>query len=471
MARGERRAATGDRWMSGRAGERSPVLAETLADFIVGLDLADVPSRIVERAKLCLLDGLGAMLAGSRSETGAIARGLVDEVGGPPQAGVVGSGLRTSAPWAALANGMQTHALEVDDGHRYAVGLHNGATTLPAALAAAEQYGADGRELLAAVIIGYQVAGRIGTAINPSHRYLGFHSTGTVGCFGAAAAAARLLKLDREQAARALGIAGSQAGGIFECLADGSTVKHLHAGAAAQHGVLAALLAAHGLTGPKTVLEGKEGFLHAFAREADPAGIAVDLYDRWELDNVFFKLHAACAHCFAPIDAALEIHAELNGRAVRRIEVVTYRAAALLNHQVVSTRQEAKFSIPYCVGAALTLGRVSEETFEPWALAEPAIASAAARVQVREDPHLTADFPNTRAAVLRVELADGAALERRIDVPRGMPDNPARAEDVVGKFQALVRPEFGEERAGAIVAATQAVDRKALAELGELLKA
>lgn len=453
--------------------ERGPAagtVAQRLARFAIQLELESVPSATLDKARLCLLDGLGAMLAGSRTETGAIARGLVDEVGGLPQASVLGSGLRTSAAWAALANGMQAHSLEVDDGHRYAIGLHNAATTLPAALAAAEWRGSSGREFLTALIAGYEVASRIGRAINPSHRYLGFHSTGTVGCFGATTAAARLLGLDAAQTARALGIAGSLAGGIFEFLSDGSTVKHLHAGAAAQHGVVAALLAARGLTGPLSVIEGAEGFLHAFARDADASSISTDLGQRWELDNVYFKLYAACAHCFAPIDAALELRDELRGRSVRRVVVETYRAAALLDHSVVATRQEAKFSVPYCVAAALTLGQATEEAFEPAALADPRIASLARRVEVVEAEHLTADFPRTRAAKLCLELEGGDQLTRQVDVPRGMPEGPVVGADVVRKFEALVRGPIGAERAAALIAASQQADGSPILELISLAR-
>jgi 2-methylcitrate dehydratase PrpD len=465
--RGEVRSFAASPYATGSGSEPVPI-AERLARFIVELELDRVPGRVVEQAKLCLLDGLGAMLAGSNTESGAIARGLVEEVGGEPQAAVVGSRLRTSAPWAALANGIQAHALEVDDGHRYAIGLHSGATTLPAALAAAERCNSDGRELLAALIAGYQVAGRIGTAINPGHRYLGFHSTGTVGCFGAAAAAARLLKLNVEQTRCTLGIAGSQAGGVFEFLADGSTVKHLHAGGAAQRGILAALLAERGLGGPKTILEGREGFLHAFAREVDVESITSELDERWELDSVFFKLHAACAHCFAPIDAALELRGELNGRAVRRIEVRTYRTAAALDQHAVSTRQQAKFSIPYCVAAALVLGRATEEAFEPAALVNPTISDLATRVEVQEGLELSADFPQTRAAEVRLKLVGGAVLERRVDVPRGMPENPAEPAELRAKFRALADPVVGPERAAAIVQAVGEVESRSVGELVNL---
>jgi 2-methylcitrate dehydratase PrpD len=442
-------------------------LAEGLASFAIGFDLADLPSRLVERARLCLLDGLGAILAGSRTETGATARALVEEVGGPPQARVLGSDLRTAAPWAALANGLQAHALEVDDGHRTAIGLHSAAVVLSAALAVAERRGSTGAELLAALVVGYQVAGRIGAAINPGHRYLGFHTTGTVGPFGAAAAAARLLGLDVARTTRALGLAGSLAGGVFEFLSDGSTVKHLHGGAAAQHGVLAALLAERGLTGPTTVLEGPEGFLHAYARDVDidVASIVAELDSRWELDSVFFKLHAACAHCFAPIDAALELRQALAGRSVRAGLVRTYRASALLDHQVVTTRQEAKFSIPYCVAAALVLGRATEDAFDGRHLADSALADLASRIAVEESAELTADFPRTRAADLRLELVDGTVLERRIDVPRGMPEYPAEPADLLGKFRALVGPILGSDRTDALVAAVGNIESLPVAAL------
>ena len=427
-------------------------IAEGLGEFVVELRWSELPDEVRARARLCLLDMLGATLAGAQTPTGELGAALARRYGGPAEAQLIGQLVRAAAPWAALANGLACHSLELDDGHRYAIGLHNAATTLPAALAAAEAGGASLEALLAALVVGYEVASRIGTAIGPRHRQLGFHSTGTVGVFGAAAASARLRGLTAEQTARAFGIAGSGAGGIFEFLSDGSTSKHFHAGHAALTGLLAADLAAGGLTGPLSILEGREGFLRIYGGEARSESILAGLGERFELPNVYFKLHAACAHCFSPIDAALELRERAAADEVERVVVSTYHAGAILDAPQPRTRPAAKFSIPYCVAAAWVHGRVSEQLFEPEFLADPAVQGLAARVEVREDPALEADFPRTRAARLEAVLRDGRRLERLVELPAGMPERPASPEALREKFQGLAEPIVGPAASSALLA-------------------
>jgi 2-methylcitrate dehydratase PrpD len=294
------------------------------------------------------------------------------------------------------------------------------------------------------------VAGRIGTAINPRHRQLGFHTTGTVGVFGAAAACARLRGLSVEQTARALGIAGSGAGGIFEFLSDGSTSKHFHAGHAALAGLLAVDLAAGGLTGPLAIFEGDEGFLRVYGQQTDHTSLLADLGQRFELANVYFKLHAACAHCFSPIDAVLTLRQQVAAPEVERIVVGTYHAAAILDTPQPRTRAAAKFSIPYCVAAAWLEGRVSEQLFDSAYLEDPTLQALAARVEVREDPALEADFPATRAARVEATLRDGRRLERIVDLPDGMPERPASPAALEVKFSGLAEPILGPPAAAAL---------------------
>jgi 2-methylcitrate dehydratase PrpD len=387
---------------------------------------------------------LGATLAGSSTPTAELGAVLAARYGAADTAQLVGRQQRANSLFAALANGMTCHALELDDGHRYAVGLHSAPTTIPAALACSEEAAVDLETLLVAVVLGYEVAGRVGTAINPAHRRKGFHSTGTVGALGAAAAAAYLRGLPPEPFARALGIAGSAAAGLFEFVSDGSSSKHFHGGHAAMSGVLAADLAAGGLTGPLTIFEGDDGFCRAFAGDVDIQGITADLGGRFDLEHVYFKLHAACAHAFSPIDAVLDIRAEVGAEAeLEQVTVRTYHAGAILDEPRPRTKAAAKFSIPYCVAAAWQLGRVSEEVFGERFLADPALRALAARVTVAEDAALEADFPRRRAAHVDVRLRDGRRLERHVDVPRGMPDRPVTEQDLLAKFLGLAGPVLG----------------------------
>ena len=423
-------------------------ISQQLADFGRSLRWNALPIPVQRRARICLLDMLGATLAGSTTPTSDLAAALATRHGPTEAAQLVGRPQRANAPFAALANGMACHALEMDDGHRYAIGLHNAATTIPAALAVAEEQGADLEALLVALVFGYEVASRIGVAVNPAHRAAGFHSTGTIGVFGAAASAALLRGLPADQIARALGIAGSASAGIFEFLSDASTVKHFHAGHAAMSGLLAADLAASGLTSPLSIFEGREGFCRIYGRAADPAAITHDLGARFELEHVYFKLHAACAHIFATIDAVLDLRAQAGPAAeVERARVWTYHAAAILDQPHPRTGPAAKFSIPYCVAAAWLHARASEEQFREPFLSDPALQQLAGRVEVVEDPAFEADFPRTRAARVEIVLRDGRRLETVVDVPRGMPERPASDDELIEKFRGLAAPIVGPNAA------------------------
>lgn len=448
-------------------------VSEQFADFAMDLRWDALPAILQERARLCLLDALGAGLAGSTTTTAAAAAQLARRYGAGAGAcaSILGRDIRTSAPLAALANGVACHALELDDGHRFAIGLHTGATTTPAAFAVAEEEDASLGQLLRALVIGYEVAGRIGTAVSPAHRRAGFHATGTVGVFGAAAAAAVLRRLDRGAFVSALGIAGSAAAGIFEFLNGGSTSKHFHAGHAAMSGVLAADLAEAGMTGPATIIEGPEGFARAYVHEPVQLDqIADKLGERFELRQVYFKLHAACGHIFSAIDAALWLRAEAPASEIERITVDTYRAAAILDARDPRSPGGAKFSIPYCVATAWVHGDVSQRRFDSEALDDPAVRALADRISCVEDPQLEARFPQTRAARVTVQLRDGRRLERQVDVPRGMPEDPVTPDELLAKFRRHAAPIIGEPEAERLLELVRGSEDAAVRSIAPLLR-
>ncbi|ATW27616.1 MmgE/PrpD family protein [Candidatus Formimonas warabiya] len=423
-----------------------------LADFCGKIQMQDIPRDVIERAKCCLLDYLGAAIVGSTTATGKIGLNLVrilHQEGGPQQATLIGQGIKTSCALAALANGMSGHAVEMDDAARYATGLHPGTTIIPACLAMSEYLGARGEEFLLSLILGYEVAGRVGTAINPSHRYKGFHSTGTVASFGSAAAVARLLHLDTLHTCYALGIAGSQAGGLFEFLKENATVKHLHAGRSAQNGVMAGLLVNNGMTGPTTILEGDDGFCRAYADQADWDYMVDSLGRRFEMNHIYFKIYPACGHAFSAIEGALAIHAKhkTDLREIKKIQVSTYRVAAVLNRQNPATIQEAKFSIPFLVSLALNKGEVSLRTLSEKNINDREIQFLASKVEMIDDAEITGTYPKLRTAVLKVQFHDGPEICERVDLPRGMPERPLTVTDLKNKFFASTAALWSEERA------------------------
>lgn len=428
----------------------NPKSTMILSEFVSGLRFAQLPQPAAAAAGICLLDFLGSTLVGSRTREAELVRAYIQKIGGQPQATVVGlKGGKSSMPLAALANGTACHACELDDAHRFATGLHPGATTIPAVLAVGEYVSAARGELLAAIVAGYEVSGRVGRAINPSHRYRGFHSTGTVASLGAAAAAAHVLGLDAEKTAWALGIAGSMAGGIFEFLVEGSMNKLLHAGQAAANGVAAALLAQDGFTGPTTVLEGAEGFCRAFADEYRLELLTQDLGARYEIGYTYFKRHASCGQTFGVIDALLELRPVLAGRLkdIQRIAVRSFRAAAVLDERQPDTLRKAKFSIPFVVGLVLIKGSAGFYDFTPENLQDSAILALARLTEVHEDKEINDAFPAKRTAVVEIGLAGGETLSKRVDIPRGMPENPLEKAELLEKFSGLTRDILGQEKA------------------------
>lgn len=438
-------------------------ITKTLANFCCSLKYQDIPEGTVNRAKQCILDYLAATLPGSQTKTGKIGLEISKELnhGGPKHSTILGYGVKTNCSLAALANGMAGHALEIDDATRYATGLHPGVTVIPASLAIGEYLQNSGKELLTAIILGYEIAGRVGTAINPSHRYRGFHSTGTVASFGAAAAVAKLLGFDETYTAYTLGIAGAQAGGVFEFLKENATTKHLHAGRAAQNGVLAGLLAKKGMTGPTTILEGSEGFCKAYSDEYDIDYLTRDLGKKYEMDLGYFKLHSACGQNFSAIEAGINIKAkyEISYSEIEEIEISTYKAAAVLNNCNPQTVQEAQFSMPFLVALAMTEGEVSLRTLTPERINNVEIQSLASKVKVKEDKELTNNYPRLRTAVVKIKLADGNTIEEKVDIPRGMPEKPLTQKEVEDKFLASTSGVLDEGAAQAIIEKVISIDK------------
>ncbi|HSC70749.1 MAG TPA: MmgE/PrpD family protein, partial [Candidatus Methylomirabilis sp.] len=275
----------------------------TLASFVADTGNSDLPEEARQRAKDCILDWIGGAFAGKGSPTDRSMEPLVRELGGRGRATLVGTGARAAPPLAALYNGTISAVMEIDDVHEL-VSLHPGIGVIPAALAVAEAAGSSGRELLAAVVLGYDVAVRVARAAGASH-YAHWHSTGTCDTFGAAASAGRLLRLDAERLLMALGLAGTQAAGLWESInASAVSAKHLHSGKAAFNGILSVLLARQGMRGSPTILEGPKGFLAAASRatDQDRASLTQDLGSPFLILGSFFKKYACCKACIEGID-------------------------------------------------------------------------------------------------------------------------------------------------------------------------
>jgi 2-methylcitrate dehydratase PrpD len=452
-------------------------LAARLAAFAVGPVGAGVPAAVRGRARLHLLDVLGCGLAAVGLDAGSAAAAVATAQGGAAEAAVLGGPGRLPAALAALANGTRCHALDFDDTHERGI-CHSSAVVAPAALAAGQAAGASGDELLAAYLLGGEVALRIAVVAADGLYARGLHPTSVCGVFGASAAAARLLGLDAEQAANALGIAGSFAGGLFEYLSDGSATKPLHAGWAAHAGIQAARLAAAGATGPATVIEGRFGLLRSHAGDcADVEAMADRLGERWEVLELAIKPYPACHFAHASTWAAAELLEE-SGVRLAEIEEIAVRVpeegAALVLEPLAAkhaprTPYDAKFSLPYTVAFRLVHGHLDLGSFAEDRIRDPAVLALAARV--RPEP-LAGPAPSRFAGGVRLRTASGAELDRFLAATPGSPGNPLDERDVVAKFRANAALALAGSEVDELEALLGDVERLAsLDRLGELLSA
>ncbi len=451
--------------------------AERFAAWASGFSLEGVPSEVIDAATLHALDTMGCGLAAHALGEAVAARETMRETGGEPQASVIGCVDRLPAPSTAFANGMLCHGLDFDDTHPEAI-CHVSSVIVPAALAAAEAASANGKDLLAAMIAGNEIVARIGMAAPAAFHRRGFHPTSVCGVFGATTAAGRIARLPAGKLAHALGIAGSLASGIFEYLADGSQTKPIHAGWAAQAGLLAARLAAHGATGPATVFEGRYGVFAAFA---DLHAVSLeaqieDLGQRWETPRISFKPYPACHFVHAAIDAAAVAvrNRALEPAEIREVVVaipepeIAIVLEPLAEKAAPRTGYDAKFSLPFTVAAMLVHGRVGVETYEGNAVKDPAVRDLARRVRYERRDFPT--YPSAYPGAIRILLRDGRSLEAEVSTPRGGPNNPMTEAEVREKFRsnaslALDANHVAELEASLLALANQTDLRSVLAPL------
>ncbi len=432
------------------------------AKFVAELRYETLPAEIVHDAKYRLLDWLGSALAGVRYQPARIIAGYVRSNGGAGQATVLKEAIKVPVAQAALANGVIGHAAEYDDGHRLAI-AHPGAVTIPAALAVAECYGRNGRELLTAIVAGYEVLIRLARAINPSH-YKIWHATGTCGAFAAASSSASLLYLDAHRAQMALGIAGTMASGLQETF--GTHAKPLNAGHACQSGVQAALLAQQGFTGPADIFLGDKGFIKATSADYNTQTLEEIGVSPLLASTAFYKVYASCGHTNSPLDALFQIMAkgDIPLAAIRQAQVGTYRVAVDLTGELKNSNEdEAKFSLPYCLAAALMYKRVTLKEFAADKLNDPAILEIARKIKVVEDPAATGAFPQRRATI-RIELDNGQVLEGGVETSNDTP----RYEALEEKFLSLATDCYDRSTARKLKDMVLAVDT--LDNLDELVR-
>jgi 2-methylcitrate dehydratase PrpD len=463
------------------AGHEAP-LTHALADVLAGARYADLPADVLEHSRRAVIDWLGSALAGSIERPARLAQSVASGLGTSNQATMFAAG-RASAAAAAFANGVASHILELDDIHKGST-VHAAAPIIPAALAVAEREHADGRTFLTAVTVGYEAAFRIGEAVNPSHYYF-FHPTGTVATFGAAAAAGSVLRLDAGTMTHALGSAGTQAAALWEFNADGVMSKHLHPGKAAMNGILSADLARAGFTGASQILEGERGFFKAMSRAHDSSRITDELGTRWKIGENGYKLYSCCGHTHTAVDCALEIRGRRHWqqadvlRDVVSITIETYGPGfEIVKEMNPRSPYQAKFSLAYCVAAALLEGALGLEQFTdgrfgPDGVRDRAIADLLRRIRVVVADDLTEQYPAAWPVRLSMTLQRGGTEKAASDYPKGNAENPVTTEELEQKFTRLVAGRFGDDVAHVALSALRGIDRSedmagVFAELGRL---
>ncbi|WP_047151806.1 MmgE/PrpD family protein [Aneurinibacillus tyrosinisolvens] len=425
-------------------------ISRQIASYLIKTKYEDMPSEAVEFTKLCVLDWLASALAGREEPPIQMIHQVVRESGGNPQATLV-TGERSSVLNAALVNGASSHVVELDDIHKASI-IHAATVVIPAALAVAEWKKLSGKDLLLAVALGYEVCYRVGEAVSPSHYYY-WHNTATCGTFGAAAAAAKLLGLNENQIVQALGNAGTQAAGLWEFIEDGAMSKQLHPGKAAMNGVLAALLAEKGFTGAECIFEGKRGFFQAMSEQYDASKMTEGLGTTFKITENSFKIHASCRHTHHAMDLAQVLCQErqLKPSDVKAIRVKTYRAVVnITDNPDPNTVYASKFSLQYCVALALLTGKTSLPDFSEEALYNEDIRDLMKRISVSIDPEVDAAYPSKWGAKFEIEFASGDKLTLTADYPKGDPENPVSAIELMDKFRALTLRLRKEEVEGFI---------------------
>ncbi len=461
---------------------QSKGLTRQVAEFIVNTTYADLPTDVVELGKKSILDGIGLALSGSVAETGRLSREYVKSLGiSRGEATVIGSSMKAPVRFAAFVNGVGIHADDYDDTQLavapdrvYGLLTHPTAPAFPVALALAEAGARSGRELMLAYHLGVEVQCKIAEAISPRHYDEGFHSTGTCGTFGAAAAAAKLRGFNVEQTLRALSIGASQAAGLRENF--GTMTKPFHAGHAAEAGVIAADLTALGWTAADQILEAPRGFFHAAGGGYDPGAISGKLGNPWTFRSpgISIKPHPSGSLTHPGMTELLRLIRENKIRAqdVERVDVGTNRNMpnALIHHRPKNALQ-AKFSMEFCMAAPLLYGKAGLHEFTDEVVNRPEVQSMIERVHFGMHPEAEKAGYNKMTTILAIRLKDGRTISGRADFGKGSPANPMTYEEVAAKFlDCAAFAKWPAAKAKAIVEMVRkleaAPDARALAALG-----
>jgi len=421
-------------------------ITQELAKYCSGLKFRQLPEEVIDRVKYFFLDFIGVACRGSREDSSQSMYRFVREMDRGAKNGVI-IGTKERAPYlyAALANGTSSHAIEMDDVNNEA-SLHPGVVIFPSALATCEMVSGTGKSFIEAVVLGYEVMIRLGKALGPENSYRrGFHPTATCGTFGSSVAASKIMGLKEEKMTGAMGIAGSQAAGSMEYLAQGAWTKRFHAGWAAHSGMIAAHLARKGFRGPTSIIEGRDGFLHAYSNGADSSKVLEGIGSGFEILHTSVKPHACCRYMQPPIDGILKIVKEndLQPDQVAKVKLGLLRAGAPLiaepkeNKYHPQSIVDAQFSMPFGAAVALLYRRAGLKEFHPSKIRSEEVRQMMKQVEYFVDLDLDRTFPKQWGATAEILTKDGKRYFTKIEYPKGDPENPLSWEEMIEKFHDL----------------------------------
>jgi len=368
-------------------------VTKKLSVFIMETDYNRIPEEVIQRTKLCLLDWIGSAYSGKGSSTDRIIRDLIMDRGGKKIATLIGSKHSAPPAEAALYNGMISAVKEIDDVHEEA-SLHAGIGVIPAALAVAEYAESSGRELIASIVIGYDISVRVARAAGATHYHF-WHSTGTCNTFGAAAASGKLLNLDEEKLTMTLGLSGTQTSGLWESInAEAIMAKHLHSGKASFNGIFSAFLAREGFKGSKSIIEGEKGFLTSSSKATwqDMIQITENFGNPFLIMKNFFKRYACCRACFEGIEGIHKIFKEnhLNYQDIEKIIVIMKPMRTwMVGNENPKDIYEAKFSLPFCMALMAVKGDAGLLRFTEEQLNNPIIKDVMRKIKLCSDPDIS----------------------------------------------------------------------------------
>jgi 2-methylcitrate dehydratase PrpD len=447
-----------------------------IADFVSQLRYEHLPESVRERGKLLILDSLGCAIYGAKLEWCRILQQTFGDLDASRTTSIWGTAQTLSSTNAALINGTQVQGFELDDVHRDGV-LHCGAVVLPALIAVAESHAPmSGRDFLTAAIAGYEIGPRVGRCMGQEHIGQGWHSGATLGVFSAAAGAARGLKLDPEQTVHALGIAGTQAAGLMAAQY-GAMVKRMHAGRSSQSGLYGALLAKAGFTGIRDVFEAPYGgFCTTFSRSTDRFNLdalSAGLGSEWEAMRVALKFYSCVGSNHTTLDAIGDIRKRRPFTLSELGRIVVHGSRVTADHVGWPYKPEgltsAQLNLPYCVATLLLEGDVFVDQFTEEAVADRSRMELSRKVEVVEDPAITARGARYRHMVrVDVHLSDGSVHSETREAPRGSEHSFAPAQDIVDKFRKLTRTAMPKDQQEALIAAMLNVEM--LGDMRELTR-